>query len=128
MSESPPLERLCNPYKLTHSISDQHRHTEALSLLKTKPYVLIEKLRRKTEIKLPGSTQRGNLSAVAVLRPLPALITSSMTAGSSPAFVPITRASDVIAGLAIIQWQSGIPLTIYPDDLAMAKPLWPKKQ
>jgi branched-chain amino acid transport system substrate-binding protein len=32
------------------------------------------------------------------------------------------------AGLAIIQWQSGIPLTIYPDDLAMAKPLWPKKQ
>jgi branched-chain amino acid transport system substrate-binding protein len=32
------------------------------------------------------------------------------------------------AGLAIIQWQSGVPLTIYPDDLAMAKPLWPKKQ
>jgi branched-chain amino acid transport system substrate-binding protein len=32
------------------------------------------------------------------------------------------------AGLAIIQWQSGIPSTIYPDDLAMAKPLWPKKQ
>jgi branched-chain amino acid transport system substrate-binding protein len=34
----------------------------------------------------------------------------------------------VDAGLAIIQWQSGIPLTIYPDDLAMAKSLWPKKQ
>ena len=33
----------------------------------------------------------------------------------------------VDAGLAIIQWQSGVPLTIYPDDLAMAKPLWPKK-
>jgi branched-chain amino acid transport system substrate-binding protein len=32
------------------------------------------------------------------------------------------------AGLAIIQWQSGVPVTIYPDDLAMAKPLWPKKQ
>jgi branched-chain amino acid transport system substrate-binding protein len=32
------------------------------------------------------------------------------------------------AGLAIIQWQSGVPLTIYPEDLAMAKPLWPKKQ
>jgi branched-chain amino acid transport system substrate-binding protein len=31
------------------------------------------------------------------------------------------------AGLAIIQWQSGVPVTIYPDDLAMAKPLWPKK-
>lgn len=34
----------------------------------------------------------------------------------------------VDAGLAIIQWQSGVPLTIYPEDLAMAKPLWPKKQ
>jgi branched-chain amino acid transport system substrate-binding protein len=32
------------------------------------------------------------------------------------------------AGLAIIQWQSGVPLTIYPDDLATAKPLWPKRQ
>jgi branched-chain amino acid transport system substrate-binding protein len=32
------------------------------------------------------------------------------------------------AGLAIIQWQSGVPLTIYPEDLAMAQPLWPKKQ
>jgi branched-chain amino acid transport system substrate-binding protein len=31
------------------------------------------------------------------------------------------------AGLAIIQWQSGVPLTIYPNDLAMAKPIWPKK-
>lgn len=32
------------------------------------------------------------------------------------------------AGLAIIQWQSGVPLTIYPDDLATAQPLWPKRQ
>lgn len=33
----------------------------------------------------------------------------------------------VNAGLAVIQWQSGVPLTIYPDDLAMAKPIWSKK-
>ncbi len=31
------------------------------------------------------------------------------------------------AGLAIIQWQSGVPVTIYPDDLAVAKPIWSKK-
>ena len=31
------------------------------------------------------------------------------------------------AGLAIIQWQSGVPVTIYPNDLAMAKPIWPQK-
>jgi branched-chain amino acid transport system substrate-binding protein len=31
------------------------------------------------------------------------------------------------AGLAVIQWQSGVPVTIYPDDLAVAKPIWSKK-
>src|ERR1700730_12965195 len=48
------LKRFCNPHKLSYSITDNHRHAEALSLLKTKPYVLIEKLGRKTEIKFPG--------------------------------------------------------------------------
>jgi branched-chain amino acid transport system substrate-binding protein len=31
------------------------------------------------------------------------------------------------AGLAIIQWQNGVPLTIYPENLAQAKPIWAKK-
>jgi len=31
------------------------------------------------------------------------------------------------AGLAIIQWQNGVPLTIYPDNLAQAKPMWSKQ-
>jgi branched-chain amino acid transport system substrate-binding protein len=31
------------------------------------------------------------------------------------------------AGLAVIQWQNGVPVTIYPDDLAVAKPIWAKK-
>jgi len=46
--------------------------------------------------KLPVRTARGNLSAVAVLRPLLALMTSSMIFGLTPAFVPITRASAVM--------------------------------
>src|SRR5690606_10871309 len=31
------------------------------------------------------------------------------------------------AGLAIIQWQNGVPLTVYPPEMAMAEPIWPKK-
>jgi branched-chain amino acid transport system substrate-binding protein len=33
----------------------------------------------------------------------------------------------VNAGLAVIQWQNGTPVTIYPDSLAVAKPIWSKK-
>jgi branched-chain amino acid transport system substrate-binding protein len=31
------------------------------------------------------------------------------------------------AGLAIIQWQNGTPVTVYPPQMAMAEPIWPKK-
>jgi branched-chain amino acid transport system substrate-binding protein len=31
------------------------------------------------------------------------------------------------AGLTIIQWQKCVPVTVYPPELAMAKPIWPKK-
>lgn len=31
------------------------------------------------------------------------------------------------AGLAIIQWQNGTPVTVYPPEMAMAEPIWPKK-
>lgn len=30
------------------------------------------------------------------------------------------------AGLTIIQWQDGTPVTIYPPDLAVAEPIWPE--
>jgi branched-chain amino acid transport system substrate-binding protein len=33
----------------------------------------------------------------------------------------------VDAGLTIIQWQSGVPVTVYPPDLAVAKAIWSKK-
>src|SRR5690606_37390905 len=50
--------------------------------------------------KVPVSTAFGNLSCVAVLRPDPALMTSSITAGSRPAFTPMAIASDVMATAA----------------------------
>lgn len=31
------------------------------------------------------------------------------------------------AGLNIIQWQSGVPVTVYPLELAVAKPFWPHR-
>jgi branched-chain amino acid transport system substrate-binding protein len=33
----------------------------------------------------------------------------------------------VDAGLTIIQWQDGVPVTVFPDNLAMAKAIWSKK-
>ena len=34
----------------------------------------------------------------------------------------------VDAGLTIIQWQKGVPVTVYPPELAMAAPIWVKKR
>ncbi len=31
------------------------------------------------------------------------------------------------AGVVIVQWQSGVPVTVYPPDLALAEPFWPKR-
>jgi branched-chain amino acid transport system substrate-binding protein len=31
------------------------------------------------------------------------------------------------AGVVVVQWQSGVPVTVYPSDLALAAPFWPKK-
>jgi branched-chain amino acid transport system substrate-binding protein len=33
----------------------------------------------------------------------------------------------VDAGLTIVQWQKGTPVTVYPPELAMAQPIWAKK-
>ena len=32
----------------------------------------------------------------------------------------------VDADLAIVQWQDGVPVTIYPPASALAQPIWPK--
>jgi branched-chain amino acid transport system substrate-binding protein len=31
------------------------------------------------------------------------------------------------AGLAIIQWQKGMPVTVFPPEMAVAQPIWPKR-
>ncbi len=31
------------------------------------------------------------------------------------------------AGVVVVQWQSGVPVVVYPPELALAKPFWPKR-
>jgi len=31
------------------------------------------------------------------------------------------------ADIVVVQWQNGVPVTVYPEGSAVAKPLWPKK-
>jgi branched-chain amino acid transport system substrate-binding protein len=31
------------------------------------------------------------------------------------------------AGVTIVQWQNGVPVTVFPKEIAMAEPFWPKK-
>ena len=33
----------------------------------------------------------------------------------------------VDADLIIVQWQNGVPITVYPEASAVAKPVWPKQ-
>jgi branched-chain amino acid transport system substrate-binding protein len=33
----------------------------------------------------------------------------------------------VDAGLLIVQWQKGVPVTVYPPKDAVAEPIWPKR-
>jgi branched-chain amino acid transport system substrate-binding protein len=30
------------------------------------------------------------------------------------------------AGMTIVQWQTGVPVTVFPPELALAQPIWPK--
>jgi branched-chain amino acid transport system substrate-binding protein len=33
----------------------------------------------------------------------------------------------VDADVVVVQWQNGVPVTVYPTDVAVAKPIWPKR-
>jgi len=38
----------------------------------------------------------------------------------------VPRAGTPGAPLVIVQWQNGVPVTIFPTERAFAKPTWPK--
>jgi branched-chain amino acid transport system substrate-binding protein len=31
------------------------------------------------------------------------------------------------ADVVVVQWQNGVPVTVYPEASAMAQPVWPKR-
>ena len=37
------------------------------------------------------------------------------------------RGRRVGASLVIVQWQGGVPVTVFPEDRAVAKPIWPTR-
>ncbi len=44
------------------------------------------------------------------------------------AFAPTGRIAEKYQGLQIAQWRNGVPLVVYPDELAMEKPVWVYKK
>jgi branched-chain amino acid transport system substrate-binding protein len=57
----------------------------------------------------------------------------TLDAGKSPYFPGGVLKFDAAgrregASLTIIQWQNGVPVTVFPEDLALAKPIWPGKK
>jgi len=44
------------------------------------------------------------------------------------AFASTGRIAEKYQGLQIAQWRNGVPLVVYPDDLAMEKPVWVYKK
>ncbi len=44
------------------------------------------------------------------------------------AFDETGRIAKKYQNLLVIQWQGGVPVTVYPSELALAKPVWPKRK
>ena len=77
-------------------LGDRHRHAKRLGRGRTQAQVLGQETGREAGGVAAGRTPRGNLSSLAVLRPVLALITS-MTAGARPPLTPSATASAVAA-------------------------------
>ncbi|MGE3710339.1 MAG: ABC transporter substrate-binding protein [Hyphomicrobiaceae bacterium] len=55
-------------------------------------------------------------------------ITSGPAADTFPGKVKFdAKGRRIDAPLVIVQWQSGVPVSVYPTDRALAKPKWPKQ-
>ena len=44
------------------------------------------------------------------------------------AFAPTGRIAEKYQGLQIVQWRKGVPLAVYPENLAMETPVWVYKK
>ena len=97
-------------------------HADAKLRAKTIP-----RLRRFDQIVQDNVGSRaGKADRVAVAEAL-----RSMDAGPSK-YYPLgeikfdEKGRRVGAGMTIVQWQSGVPVTVFPPQLALSQPFWPK--
>ena len=88
--------RLGDGEHLAHRRAHHHGHAHASRLVEAEADVLVATAPwRSRSRRCRGRMARGNLSWLALLRPLEALMMSIRTLASSPAFTPIAIASDV---------------------------------
>ncbi len=78
----------------------------------------------KDAVEAAGSTDRDRVNAA-----IRAMNTSGGVADLFPGgrLQFDDRGRRVGASLAIAQWQSGVPVAVFPEDRAMAKPIWPTR-
>ena len=78
---------------------------------------------RRESRRFTASTHRtGNFRSFDFL-----VVTLHTDDGLSASTVGFAGKSAEGAGLLIVQWQQGVPITIYPAKDAVSKPIWPTK-
>ncbi len=78
----------------------------------------------KDAVEAAGSVDRGKVNA--------AIKAMDSTTGAAALFPGgrvqfDERGRRVGASLVIVQWQGGVPMTVFPEDRAVAKPIWPTR-
>ena len=75
-----------------------------------------------------GSRNRQTIWETAHKLDIHGVMATRALAGQGIAFDEKGRIAKKYQNLLVIQWQGGVPVTVYPRGLALAKPIWPKKK
>ena len=75
-----------------------------------------------------GSRNRQTIWETAHKLDIHGVMATGALAGQGIAFDEKGRIAKKYQNLLVIQWQDGVPVTVYPRELALAKPIWPKKK
>jgi branched-chain amino acid transport system substrate-binding protein len=73
-----------------------------------------------------GSRNRQTIRGTAHKLDIHNVLATRATAKQGMAFDEKGRIAKKYQNILVIQWQGGVPVTVYPPELALAKPLWPK--
>jgi branched-chain amino acid transport system substrate-binding protein len=73
-----------------------------------------------------GSRNRQTIWQIARKLDIHNVLATRATAKQGMAFDEKGRIAKKYQNILVIQWQGGVPVTVYPPELSLAKPLWPK--